>query len=162
MRLVAWWVRDHFRIPDSAPVLSHPAVMVPFACPNVTLSTAVRTAKTPLSSHLVEDCSAGLQSTGAAPFWISSHVMSLVCIASVHPVVPCPPLTEPSEDMMAVLFLRAEVNRSAWSTAGHTVCPHIRQNLGLVVYFVRGGMGGGSLSTSPTVIHLSPRWESAG
>ena len=139
--LVAWRVRDHFRIPDSSPALSHPDVMVPFACPNLTLSTAVRPAKTPLSSHLVEDCSAGLQSTGAAPFWISSHVMSLVCIASVHPVVPCPPLTEPSEDMMAVLFLRAEVNRSAWSAACHTVCPHMRRKLGVGACLVRGIMG---------------------
>ena len=162
MRLVAWRVRDHFRIPDKAPVLSHPAVMVPFACPNVTLSTAVRPAKTPLSSHLVEDCSAGLQSTGAAPFSISSLVMSPVFIASFHHVVLCPLLTEPSEDMMAVLFLRAEVKRAAWSASDHTVCLHIRRKLGVVICFVRGVMGGRSLITSPTVIHLSSRWASTG
>ena len=113
MRLVAFRWRFQCWIPDRAPALSQPAVMMPRACLSVTRSIAVMPANIPLSSHLVDDCSAGSQSTGAAPRWISVLVIAPVWIARDQPAEPWPPLTEPSEDIIAVLLAMAVVKRAA-------------------------------------------------
>ena len=162
MRLVACRVRVQCWIPEIAPALSQPAVIMPRAFPSVTFSIAVMPAKIPLSSHLVDDCSEGSQSTGAAPRWISSHVITPVCIANVQPAVPWPSLTEPSEDMIAVWLAMAEVKRAAWSTVGHSVRPHILRKQGVGVNFLRGGGGSCASITLPTISHLSPSRTSAG
>ena len=75
----------------------------------------------PLSSHLVDDCSDGSQSTGAAPLWISVLFIVPVWIARDQPAAPWPPLTEPSEVIIAVLLAMAVVKSTAWSAAGHSV-----------------------------------------
>ena len=51
--------------------------------------------------------------TGAAPRWISSLVIAPVWIASDQTAVPWPPLTEPSEDIIAVSLAMAVVKRTA-------------------------------------------------
>ena len=127
VRLMACQVCVQCRIPEIAPALSQPAVIMPRSFPIVTFSIAVMPAKIPLSSHLVDDCSDGSQSTGAAPRWISSHVIAPVCMAIVHPVDPCPSLTDPSEEIIAVFLEMAEVKRSARSADGQSVLPHVRR-----------------------------------
>ena len=96
--------------------------MMPRACLSVTRSIAVMPANIPLSSHLVDECSAGSQSTGASSRWISSLVIAPFWIDSDQPAEPLPPLTEPSEDIIAVLLAMAVVKSTAWSQCNALNC----------------------------------------
>ena len=74
-----------------------------------------------LSMAVVKSTAWSPQSTGAAPCWISVLVIIPVWIARDQPVEPWPPLTEPSEDIIAVLLAMAVVKSTAWSAVGHSV-----------------------------------------
>ena len=78
----------------------------------------------PLSLHRVEEFSSGLQSTGAPPVAISSKLSFPVLIASIQPVDPWPPRSEPPDSISALFFfLIALFNVMVWVAPGHLVRP---------------------------------------
>ena len=162
MYRVACLVFVHWRTPKNSSELSHPAVIVTFYHLSVLQSTAVRPAIIIISSHLVNDCSSGLKFAVDTPFWISSHIIHMVSIASFYPEDPCSLWLNHRRIWFPCCWrYEAVMKCSTWSASGHCVYPQIRRWLGEGLRCMRG-VGGWSVRISPTIRHVFPSCKSDG
>ena len=152
----------HWRTPTHAYKLSHPAVIVTFDHPSVLHSTAVRPAIIPIISNLVNDCSSGLKFAGDTPFWIWSHIIHTVSIASLYPEDPCRFWLNHRRTWFPCCWRYVAVMKcSKWSASGHWVYPQIHRWRGEGLHCMRG-VGGWSMRISPTIRNFSPSCTSSG